>query len=58
MGKYSDYRKVDELDCWDLDSGSRRYVNQSTSPRRKLKERLRRQARKKISRRCQQEERI
>lgn len=44
----SHYKRFDELDAWDLDKGSRKYVNQSTPARRKLKKRLRKQARSKL----------
>ena len=50
MGRRSDYKKYDEVSCWDMDRGCRRIVNQSTKSRRRLKERLRRQARKRIER--------
>ena len=46
MGRRSDYKKVDELAAWDLDKGCRRIVNQSTPARRRLRDKLRRQARK------------
>ena len=44
----SHYKRFDELAAWDLDKGSRKYVNQSTPARRKLKKRLRKQARSKL----------
>ena len=44
----SHYKRFDELVAWDLDKGSRKYVNQSTPARRKLKKRLRKQARSKL----------
>ena len=50
MGKHSDYKKVDELAAWDLDKGCRRIVDQSTPGRRRLRDRLKRQARKRIDR--------
>lgn len=46
MGKHSDYKKRDELAAWDMDKGCRRIVNQSTPARRRLRDRLRRMARK------------
>lgn len=42
------YKKFDELTAWDLNKGSRKYVNQSTPARRKLKKVLRKQARAKM----------
>ena len=42
------YKKYDELAAWDLDKGCRKWVNQSTRARRRLKKVLRRQARKKV----------
>lgn len=42
------YKKYDELAAWDLDKGCRNIVNQSSPARRKLKKRLRKQARKKL----------
>lgn len=51
MGQRSDYKKDDGLSDWDLDKGCRRIVDQSTPARRRLKERLRRIARKRIERR-------
>lgn len=48
MGKFSDYKKIDGLSCWDLDKGCRRIVDQSTPGRRRLKKVLRRAARKRI----------
>lgn len=50
MGKRSDYKKIDDLSCWDLDKGCRRIVDQGTPGRRRLRDRLRRQARKRINR--------
>lgn len=51
MGKRSDYKKVDELAAWDLDKGCRRIVDHSTPARRRLRDKLKRQARKRINRR-------
>ena len=42
------YKKYDELAAWDLDKGCRNIVNQSSPAKRKLKKRLRKQARKKL----------
>ncbi len=50
MGKRSDYKKIDDLSRWDLDKGCRRIVDQGTHGRRRLRDRLRRQARKRINR--------
>lgn len=52
MGQRSDYKKVDELAAWDMDAGCRKIVNQSTPARRRLRDRLRRMARKRIDRRA------
>ena len=52
MGKRSDYKKIDGLAAWDLDKGCRRIVDQSTPGRRRLRDRLKRQARKRIDRRA------
>ena len=52
MGKRSDYKKIDDLSCWDLDKGCRRIVDQSTPSRRRLRDKLKRQARKRIDRRA------
>lgn len=50
MGKHGDYKKMDELVAWDMDKGCRRIVNNATPGRRRLRDRLRRQARKRVSR--------
>ena len=50
MGNRSDFKKLDELSAWDLDRGCRRIVDQTTPARRRLKARLRRQARKRVER--------
>lgn len=42
-------KKVSELSAWDLDKGSKRYIDQSTLARRRLKKVLRRQDRKRLS---------
>lgn len=39
------YKKFDELAAWDLNKGCRKWVNQSTPTMRKLKKKLRKQAR-------------
>lgn len=52
MGKRSDYKKVDELAAWDLDKGCRRIVDQSTTGNRRLRDVLKKQARKRIDRRA------
>ena len=43
------YKRNPNFTAWDLDVGSRKYVDQSTPARRRLKKKLRRMARKKIS---------
>lgn len=43
------YKKCDELAAWDLNKGCRKFIDQSTPARRRLKKVLRRQARKKIN---------
>ena len=50
MGKRSDYKKMDEIANNDIDAGCRKIVNTSTPARRRLRKRLRRQARKRLSR--------
>lgn len=42
------YKKYDEIAAWDLDKGCRHCIDQSTPARRRLKKRLRRQARKRL----------
>jgi hypothetical protein len=42
------YKKYDELAAWDLDKGSRKYINQDSPANRRLKKKLRRQARKRL----------
>lgn len=49
------YKKLDELAAWDLDKGCRKWVNQSTPARRRLKKRLRKQARARLKEREQNE---
>lgn len=43
------YKKYDELSAWDLNKSCRKWIDQSTPARRRLKKVLRRQARKKIN---------
>ncbi len=50
MGRRSDYKKMDEISTWDLDAGCRGIIDTSTPPRRRLRDRLRRQARKRVDR--------
>ena len=52
MGRRSDYKKDDNISAWDLDAGCRRIIDQSTPARRRLRKKLRRMARKRISRRA------
>jgi hypothetical protein len=47
MGKGS-YKKYDELASWDLNKGCRKWINQDSPANRRLKKKLRRQARKKL----------
>lgn len=42
------YKKYDELASWDLNKGSRRWINQSSPANRRLKKRLRKQARARL----------
>lgn len=42
------YKKYDELAAWDLDKGCRKIINQASPANRRLKKRLRRQARKRL----------
>lgn len=49
MGKRSDYKKCDELAANDLDAGCRHIVRQDTKGRRRLRDVLRRGARKKVN---------
>lgn len=46
--KRSEYKKYDELSAWDLNKGCRKYINQNSPANRRLKKRLRKQARKKL----------
>ena len=43
------YKRVDELVAWDLDAGCRHIVDQTAPSKRKLKKRLRRQARRRVN---------
>ena len=56
MGRHSDHKKFDELAAWDLDKGCRNIVNQHTPARRRLKDILKRQARKRIERNKREQE--
>lgn len=42
------YKKFDELAAWDLNKGCRKFINQSSPANRRLKKRLRKQARAKL----------
>ena len=44
----AEYKRHDELAAWDLNKGSRHFVNSSTRGNRALKKVLRRQSRKKF----------
>lgn len=48
--KRADYKKYDELSAWDLDKECRHFINQDSPANRRLKKKLRRQARKKLKR--------
>jgi len=50
MGKRSDYKKMDRIDDWDLDKGCRGIIDTSTPGNRRLRDVLRKQARKRIER--------
>lgn len=50
MGKRAFYKRLDEFVAWDMDPGCRRFINQHSPSRRKLKKRLKRQARARINR--------
>ena len=41
-------KKIDELAAWDLNKGSRKYVNQATPANRRLKKILRKKSRKQL----------
>ena len=55
MGKRTDYKKHDDLSCWDLDKGCRRIVDTSKPARRRLRDILRKAARKRLNRRVNDE---
>ena len=42
------YKKFDELSAWDLNKGCRKFINQSSPANRRLKKKLRRQARARL----------
>ena len=46
--KGNQYKKYDELAAWDLNAGCRKWINQSSPANRRLKKKLRKQARKKL----------
>ena len=47
----NEYKKIDhETSAWDLDAGCRKWVDQGTPGRRRLRTRLKREARKKLNR--------
>lgn len=48
MAQRAGYKRHDELAAWDLDASCRRYVRQDSPANRRLKKKLRRQARKKL----------
>ena len=57
MGKRSDYKKMDEMANNDIDAGCRKIVDTSTPARRRLRDKLRRQARARLKRRiCDERE--
>lgn len=48
MAQRAGYKRHDKLAAWDLDASCRRYVRQDSPANRRLKKKLRRQARKKL----------
>lgn len=50
MAMRTEYKRHDELAAWDLNASCRRYINQSSPANRRLKKKLRRQARKRLDR--------
>ena len=47
----NEYKKIDhETSDWDLDAGSRKWVDHGTPGRRRLRDRLKRIARKRLNR--------
>ena len=50
MSKQAYYKRLDELASWDMDAGCRSIINQSAPSMRKLKKKLKHQARARIKR--------
>lgn len=50
MTQRAAYKKYDELAAWDLNASCRRWIAQNSPANRKLKKKLRRQARKRLDR--------
>lgn len=48
MAQRAMYKRLDELAAWDLNKSCRQWINQDSPANRRLKKRLRRQARKRI----------
>ena len=48
MAQRAMYKRLDELAACDLNKGCRKWINQDSPANRRLKKRLRRQARKRI----------
>lgn len=46
--KRAGYKRHDELAAWDLNAGCRHWINQASPANRRLKKKLRRQARKRL----------
>ena len=44
----AEYKRHDELSAWDLDTRCKRWIRQDSPANRRLKKKLRRQARKKL----------
>ena len=55
VGKRSDYKKMDEIANNDLDAWCRKIIDTSTPARRRLRDKLRRQARAKMKWRMRDE---
>lgn len=53
MAMRAGYKRHDELAAWDLNASCRRWINQSSSSNRKLKKKLRKQARKRLDKLAQ-----
>ena len=53
MAMRAGYKRHDELAAWDLNASCRRWINQATPANRKLKKKLRKQARKKLDKLAQ-----